>query len=321
LGNFKAMPAFLATAPGKVILFGEHAVVYGQPAIAVPVMQVQAKAIVIAEPKSPRGMVRVIAPDVGLETTLDSLPQDHPFAVVISKAAAALGVSNIPACSIQINSTIPIAGGMGSGAAVSVAILRALSASWGHPLSDTQISELVYQSEQIYHGTPSGIDNTVITYARPVYFVKDKDVEILSVKHPFTLVIGDSGIKSPTAQAVGAVRHAWQQDPQQYEQLFKAVGVITTSARKAIRSGKVEVLGSLMNENHALLQQMGISSPELDTLVEAARAAGAFGAKLSGAGRGGSMIALVREGLSNTVTTALISAGAVGTIVTEVGKT
>jgi mevalonate kinase len=315
------MPSFLATAPGKVILFGEHAVVYGQPAIAVPVMQVQAKAIVVSEPKSPRGLVKIVAPDVDLETTLDSLPQEHPFAVVISKAAAALKVSNIPACSIHISSTIPIAGGMGSGAAVSVAILRALSASWGHPLSDGQISELVYQSEQIYHGTPSGIDNTVISYARPVYFIKGKKAEILSVKRPFTLVIGDSGIRSPTSQVVAAVCQAMEEDTQQFERLFEAVGAIAASARKAIRSGKVEGLGALMNENHTLLQRMGVSSPELDTLVEAARTAGGLGAKLSGAGRGGSMVALVPEGASNAMSTALLNAGAVGTIVTEVGKT
>ncbi len=315
------MPAFSATAPGKVILFGEHAVVYGQPAIAVPVMQVQAKAVVVAEPKSPGGLVRIIAPDIGLETTLDSLPQDHPFAVVISNAAATLNISHIPACSIKINSTIPIAGGMGSGAAVSVAILRALSASWGHPLNDHQISNLVYQAEQIYHGTPSGIDNTVISYARPIYFVKGKEPEILPVGCSFLLVIGDSGIKSPTSLVVGAVRQAWEHEPRQFERLFKVAGAITVSARKAIRSGKVESLGPLMNENHAILRQMEVSSPELDALVDAARSAGALGAKLSGAGRGGNMIALVPDGAATAVTIALLNAGAVRTIITEVGKT
>ena len=314
------MPAFSATAPGKVILFGEHSVVYGHPAIAVPVMQVYARAIVVAEPKSPSGLVRISAPDVGLETTLDSLPGDHPLAVVISKAAAAIHVSNIPACSLQVNSTIPIASGMGSGAAVSVATLRALSAFWSHPFNEAQISKLVYQAEQIYHGIPSGIDNTVITYAKPVYFVKGKRVEILSAKRPFTLVIGDSGVKSPTSVAVGAVREAWENDPQKFEQLFEAAGAIAVSARKAIRSGKVEALGPLMNENHTLLSQMGVSSAELDTLVEAARAAGAIGAKLSGAGRGGSMIALVQEEVSDAVSTALSKAGAVRTIVTEISK-
>lgn len=314
------MPAYSASAPGKVILFGEHAVVYGRPAIAVPVSQVRAKAIVIAEPRSPRGLVRIIAPDIGLETTLADLPNDHPLAVVIQKAAAAMKLDHIPACSIQITSSIPIAGGMGSGAAVSVATLRALSALLGHPLTDPQISDLVFEAEMIYHGTPSGIDNTVITYARPVYFIKGKPIEILSVKRPFTLVIADTGVKSLTTAAVGEVHQAWESHRDEFDQLFNAAGVIAASARKFIETGKVESLGPLMNENHDLLQQMGVSSPELDALVEAARSAGALGSKLSGAGRGGSMIALVTPEVSNTVTTALLNAGAVGTIVTEIGK-
>ncbi len=314
------MPAFSASAPGKVILFGEHAVVYGRPAIAAPVSQVRAKAIVIAEPKSPSGMVRLIAPDIGLETTLAFLPEDHPLAVVIHKAVIAMKINHIPACSIHITSTIPIAGGMGSGAAVSAAVLRALSASVGHPLSDRQISDLVYEAERIYHGTPSGIDNTVITFARPVYFVKGKPIEILKVKRPFTLVIADTGVRSPTTVAVTDVRMAWEANTEQFEQLFDAAGAIALSACKAIESGKVEALGPLMNENQALLRQMGVSSTELESLVKAALSAGAMGAKLSGAGRGGSMIALVVPEGSNQVTKALLGAGAVGTIVTEVGK-
>jgi len=239
---------------------------------------------------------------------------------VIQKAAAAIKLDHIPSCSIHITSTIPIAGGMGSGAAVSVAILRALSASVGHPLSDQQISDLVYEAEMIYHGTPSGIDNTVITYARPVYFVKGKPIELLEVKQPFTLIIADTGVRSPTAVAVGDVRQAWQNDPRFFEQLFDTSEAIAHAARKAIKSGKVDVLGPLMNENQAVLRQMGVSSPELDTLVEAALLAGAPGAKLSGAGRGGSMIALVAPEGSNELTRALLKAGAVGTIVTDIGK-
>ncbi len=314
------MPAFSASAPGKVILFGEHAVVYGHPAVAVPVTQVRAKAIVSAEPNSPPGQVRLMAPEVGLDSTLDHLPETHPLAVVITKGMAVMQLSHLPACTIRITSTIPIAGGMGSGAAVSVAALRALSASVGHPLDEAQISELVYESEKIYHGTPSGIDNTVITYSQPVYYVKGRPVEILKVKRPFTLVIADTGITSSTAEVVGAVRQAWEHDRQRFEQLFDAAGSIARAGREAIEVGTVDAIGPLMDDNHALLQQMGVSSPALDRLVEAARSAGAMGAKLSGAGRGGSMIALVAPESAERVSVALREAGAAGTIVTEIGK-
>jgi mevalonate kinase len=315
------MPAFSASAPGKVILFGEHAVVYGRPAIAVPVTQVRAKAVVVAEPRSPSGVVRILAPDIGLETTLAELPANHPFTVVIHHAAVTLGIDHFPACRIQISSSIPIAGGMGSGAAVSVAILRALTASIGHPFTDKQVSDIVYEAERIYHGTPSGIDNTVITYSRPVYFIRGEPVDILSVKKPFTLVIGDTGVKSPTSVAVGDVRQAWKADQQKLEELFDAVGAIASSGRIAIRSGNIEALGPLMDENHMLLQQMGVSSPELDELVAAAKSAGALGAKLSGAGRGGSMVALVSSETSDAMSIALLNANAARIIVSVVDKT
>jgi mevalonate kinase len=312
------MPAYSASAPGKVILFGEHAVVYGQPAVAVPVVQVRAKAIVMADPTAPRGRVKIIAPNIGLEATLDSLTEDHPLAVLIHRGAQAMQVRHIPACNITITSTIPIASGMGSGAAVSVAVLRALAAWLGQQLTDEQISAVAYQAEQVYHGTPSGIDNTVITYARPVYFVRGKGTVMLAVKKPFTLVIGDTGLKSPTSAAVGDVHQAWQGQPKHFEAIFEAVGRIADAGRVAIEAGEVEALGPLMDENHGLLQQMGVSSIELDQLVAAARACGAMGAKLSGAGRGGSMLALARPDTAEAIAAGLMKAGAAGTIITEV---
>jgi mevalonate kinase len=312
------MPAYFATAPGKIILFGEHAVVYGRPAIAVPVLQVRAKATVTFDPKNAPGKVFLRAPDIGLESVLSDLPEDHPLAAVIWKAASAMNLSHIPACTIQVATNIPIAGGMGSGAAVSVAILRAFSTSLGHPLSDEQVSQLAYEVEVIHHGTPSGIDNTVITYARPVYFEKGKKIEVLKVKHPFTLVIGDTGVQSPTANVVGEVRRAWEKASEPLEAFFDAIGAISASAREAIEAGSVEHLGPLMNENHARLQDLNVSSPALDRLVETARSAGALGAKLSGAGRGGNMIALVTPENSEVVARTLTNAGAKRTIITEV---
>jgi mevalonate kinase len=312
------MPAISATAPGKVILFGEHAVVYGRPAIATPVTQVKAKVIVTANPRGDSGAVRVQAPDIGLEAMLEELEPADPLAVAIQGVASALKVKRHPACTIRITSTIPVAAGMGSGAAVSVAVIRAFSAFLGHPLPDDKVSALTYEVEKIYHGTPSGIDNTVITYARPVYFVKGKPIETLKVRRSFTLVIGDTGVSSPTAAAVGGVRKAWQAGKSQYEAYFDSVGAIAESARQAIEGGAVELLGPLMDANHGVLRKIGVSSPELDSLVTAARRAGAWGAKLSGAGQGGNMIALVPPDQAEMIAKALQKAGAARTIVAQI---
>ena len=109
------MPAISATAPGKIILFGEHAVVYGRPAIAVPVQQVRARVVVTARPRGQPGEVRVLAPDIGLDARLADLSENQPLAKVIRSVLSALGISFPPACTVRVTSTIPVAAGMGSG--------------------------------------------------------------------------------------------------------------------------------------------------------------------------------------------------------------
>jgi mevalonate kinase len=312
------MPAISATAPGKIILFGEHAVVYGRPAIAVPVQQVRARVVVTAEPRGQPGEVRVLAPDIGLDVRLADLSENQPLAKVIQSVLSALGISFSPACMVRVTSTIPVAAGMGSGAAVSVAALRAFSTFLGHPLPAEQVSDLAYEVEKLYHGTPSGIDNTVITYAIPVVFVRSQPIQLLRVERPFTVVIADTGVRSPTSVVVGDLRRLWQADPQLYESLFDAAGRIALSAQQAIENGRPETLGPLMDENHHLLGEMGVSSLELDRLVQAARSAGALGAKLSGAGRGGNMIALASPATAPSIAQALQSSGAVRTIITQI---
>jgi mevalonate kinase len=311
------MPAFSSTAPGKIILLGEHAVVYGLPALAVPVTQVQARSIVQADPLAPSGRIYLSAPDIGLEAALDSLPVDHPLSVVLRLASEELG-GRLPACKIKITSTILPASGLGSGAAVSVAVLRAVSAFAGKPFSDETVNRLAFEVEKVYHGTPSGIDNTVITYNQPVYFVRGHAPVPLQPGAEFTFVVGDTGIASPTSQAVARVRANRDQDPARFDSLFAETGRLVDSARKAIETGEHARLGIAMNRNHVLLQQFGVSTPELNRLVDAALQAGALGAKLSGAGMGGNMIALVTRGSEVDITAALLAAGAVRTLVTSI---
>jgi len=314
------MPAFSASAPGKIILFGEHAVVYGRPAIAAPVGQVKAKAIVTANPKASDGEVHIQAAAIGLDACLDDLPATQPLAAAVRGVLAHLGVKHPPACSLKVTSTIPLAAGLGSGAAVSVAVVRAFSAFLGHPLPDTIVNDLAFEVEKLHHGTPSGIDNTVVTYARPVYFVKGQPIETLQVARPFAVVIGDTGIPSPTKVSVGDVRKAWQANKAQYEAYFDSIHGIVDSARAAMESGAVELLGPLMDANHGILRKLEVSCEALDALTLVARRAGALGAKLCGGGRGGNMVALVAKESAEAVAAALTKAGAVRTIVTEIGK-
>lgn len=304
-----------ASAPGKIILFGEHAVVYGRPALAAPVLQVQACAEVL---QGTAHGIRISAPEVGLEADLNALASDHPLAAVIHNLLFSLGISPFPALDINITSTIPVASGLGSGAAVSVALTRALAEHLGHPLTDEQVNAFAFEIEKLHHGTPSGIDNTVITYARPVYFVKGSAPERLAVAQPFTLVIGDTGIPAPTKGSVADLRRLWEADRPRWEGIFDQVGALVEQARIQIESGGVGGLGGLLDRNHALLQEMTVSSPQLDRLVETARAAGALGAKMSGGGRGGNMIALVTPEQAGSVAEALHVAGARRVIVSAV---
>lgn len=310
------MPAISASAPGKIILFGEHAVVYGQPALAVPVHQVHARAFVRAQPGGDG--VKVLAPDIALNSSLANLPFDDAVGRTIHLTLEALGITTPPPCNMMINSTIPLAAGMGSGAAVSVAIVRALSGFMGHPLPDETVNQIAFEVEKLHHGTPSGIDNTVVTYAKPVYFIKGQVPKIIQIRAPFTLVIADTGIATPTSQTVGDVRKSYEAEPDLFQSYFETCGMIAKNAARSIQQARVSSLGPLMNDNHELLVKMGVSCPELERLVNAARQAGALGSKLSGGGRGGNMIALVDPGRAAAVESALQNAGAVHTIISTV---
>jgi mevalonate kinase len=303
------------SAPGKIILCGEHAVVFGRPALAVPVTQIHADVEVL---DSLRAGIWIHAPDVNLHAELNTLPSDHPIASVIHNFFFLARVSPFPDLEIRISSTVPVASGLGSSAAVSVALVRALSSHLERQMTDREVSAFVYEIEKLHHGTPSGIDNTVISYSMPVYFVMGQTVEPFKVGRPFTIVIGDTGISAPTKESVADVQRLWMSDKAHWEAVFDDIAEISFTARRVIQQGWVDMLGELMNENHALLQGMTVSSPELDRLVEAARSAGAFGAKMSGGGRGGNMIAVVEPGKAETVARSLKEAGAGNTIITQV---
>lgn len=313
------MPAFSASSPGKVILFGEHAVVYGQPAIAVPVFAAQVKSIVSAQVQGKPGEIWIEAPDISLSTSIDQLESDHPLKAALQAAIGDKDLNQVPSCTIQITSEMPPSSGLGSSAAVSTSLIRAFSAFLGNRIDNDQVSDLAYEVEKIHHGTPSGIDNTVISHQRPVYFQKGNPFEFLDIGEDFSILIAYSGTPGNTREAVEGVRERWQKDPDTYNQLFSRMGEIAQDAKRIIETGSSDHLGPLMIENQDLLRKIGVSTLELDRLTSAAVEAGALGAKLSGGGLGGHIIALVRSD-ADQIGRELAKLGAGSTIVTPVNN-
>jgi mevalonate kinase len=308
------------SAPAKVILLGEHAVVHGQPAIAVPISGLRATATIDHSSSTGSGLHIVAADmDEALPIDIESVAFDNALAFTARLVLETLGVPP-PDTTIIIRSDIPIASGLGSGAAVSTVLGRALSVVTGVPLEPDALNNLVYEIEKIHHGQPSGIDNTVIVYEQPVYFVRGQSIETITIGQPFTLLIGDTGRGALTRVAVEDVRKLLNAQPETIGAIIEAVGALVVEARAAIERGDMLTLGRLMTSNHYLLQQLTVSSPELDQLVAAALAAGALGAKLSGGGRGGNMIALAQPDHAEAVGAALLNAGAVRVFSTVVGQ-
>jgi mevalonate kinase len=300
------------SAPAKIILFGEHAVVHGQPAIAVPVPSLRAHAGAVPNPESvtPGLRIRAVDLDEVLPVDLESEMVDSALIMTARLVLKSLQAAP-PNVTIAVESGIPMASGLGSGAAVSTALARALIGAVGIDVQPERLNQIVYEVEKLYHGTPSGIDNTVVVYEKPVYFVREQPIELLNIAAPLTILIGDTGLSAPTRVAIGDVRRLVEADPDVMLPVLDAVGAISRQARAAIERGDVAALGPLMVDNHRLLQQMTVSSLELDRLVDTAMNAGALGAKLSGGGRGGNMIALVDPARSESVKQALLEAGAV----------
>lgn len=303
-----------ANAPGKIILFGEHAVVYGRPALAVPIHAVQASATVTDIAAAD---VRIRALDLQRTFTLAQVVPNDPLALIARLTLERLGVPK-QGLEVAVTSTIPIAGGLGSGAAVSVAVARALARHVGVELTAAEISALAYEVDRVHHSTPSGIDNTVIAHDKAIFFRKGQGWEALNIARPFLIAIADTGIASPTRVTVGDVRAAWEKDRAAMEKHFDAIQDIVGGAREAIEGGEPERLGELMDKNQRELVAIGVSAESNERLIAAAKAAGAAGAKLSGGGRGGNIIALIDALTRERVTTALQAAGAIRVIVAEI---
>jgi len=288
----------MACGHGKIILFGEHAVVYGSRAIAAPVpLAVHARVV------DHDDGVWLIMPRWGVEKRLRQDPKkrssiEETGALILDKLG--LGERSMR---IEVYSQIPRAMGLGGSSAVAVAIIRALDEHYELGLPDDEINRLAFRAEQVFHGTPSGIDNTVATYGHPILYRAGSppEIEELHFPKPLNFVIGITGNESLTAKTVARVRIAREKNPVVINKLFKAIDVLTGQALVAIRRYDMERLGDLMNVCHGLLNSLQVSSWELEELIQIARENGALGAKLTGGGGGGSMIALCPENAEQVI--------------------
>jgi len=273
---------------------------------------------VVGSPDRPG--VTIHAQDIGQVIDVANAPQNEPLSATVRHTLARIGVGlGDVQLQVTLRSSIPVASGLGSGAAVATALVRALCTHLGYAMDAATMSAIVYETEKLLHGTPSGIDNTTIVFEQPVYFCQGQPVRTLQVGRPFWLAIADTGVPSLTKAAVADVGAALRREPERYGRLFDEIGRLSDLGRRAIEQGRTEALGSLMDENQNLLRQLDVSSPELETLIAAAHRGGAQGAKLCGGGRGGIMIALVQAADSDRVESACLAAGAKRAFVTKVG--
>lgn len=315
------MPATSASASAKSILFGEHAVVFGRPAIAIPLPDLRTKVFITANPLGKPGIQLLDAPDIKVKCLSDELKGDHPFRIAIQSVVDYYHLDHFPACEIKISSNIPIAAGLGSSASTAVALIRGLIHFIGQTVENSIINQLAFIVEKSTHGNPSGIDNTVIAFEKPVFFVKESSPEFLQISNPFHFVIADTGITSLTKEVVLQVREKWEKKTNEFERIFNQIGEISHNAKEALKSGNHTIIGDLMNKNHALLQSIGVSCDALDHLVNTATKSGAIGAKLCGSGQGGNMIALIKDSSQRErIEEALLAAGAVRIFHTQLKK-
>jgi len=290
---------------GKVVILGEHAVVYGRHAIAAPV-PMTIKALVEDCDEG----IHLLIPRWGVEFQLAENPSErHSFERPAGAMLDELGLSG-RAMRIEVFPDVPRSMGLGGSAAMAVAIVRALDQHYRLGLADEEVNRLAFEAEKLAHGNPSGIDNTLACYGKPLVFRSGSPplVEPLNIKTPIPMVVGMTGYEGLTAKTVGRVNAAWQQDRKLYERIFDQIDALVLRGVQAIQDEDLATLGELMNVCHGMLNALQVSTPELEQLVDIAREHGALGAKLTGGGGGGSIIALC-DGNSDAVVNAIRAAG------------
>lgn len=292
-------------ANGKVILFGEHAVVYGVEALAagLPAM-VRARALSRNELGSSSNLSiksKVSIPAWGLEIDAFELGSSNVLQQMCERIRQALK-KEIKPFYLEIDAKVPPASGLGASASVAVAMTKALAAHAGITLNADQVNQIAYGCEQLAHGTPSGLDNTLATYGGVQRFQRvDGGVRfsVVDVPDPIELLIVLSGKKGYTAETVARVRAAREAALSKYDQLFSQIAEISSDGLNALRSCDLDKLGRLLTANQQCLREVGVSCVEIEQVIELAVSTGVRGAKLTGSGDGGAVIILPKQNISD----------------------
>jgi mevalonate kinase len=299
---------------GKVILFGEQFVVYGIPAIASALdLKVEAK---IADASG-----GIYADDLLSGRKVTYKKDSAPILDLMPTFLSQFNLTGEEHFYLKLKSTVPRCGGLGSSAALVVAAARAFDEYLKTNLGDERINQIAYEAEKYFHKTPSGVDNTVAAYGGLLWFQRNLAggpnlMENLALSQPVEIVLGNSGVSRDTGDIVAGVRERREKDPAKYAATFSKAESLVHEAKAALLEGNLNEVGLLMNDNHRLLQEIEVSSPELDLLCKTALENGALGAKLTGAGGGGFMVALTPgKKLQNKVAGAIEKTGyeAIGT--------
>lgn len=290
-----------------MILFGEHAVVHGAPALALPIEALGVTAIARYRP----GPLRVVT-DV-YSGPLTGAPEllEAPVAVV----HAAIAAFGLPTSGIELTVTaeVPHARGLGSSAAVAGAVVRALADLAEVELDQRGYLDLVAVGERVAHGAPSGLDAEATAAAEPIIFEAGV-ARVLPSRTEAVLVVADSGVAGRTRHAVASVASYLEHHPVRGAALMAGLGALAQQGALDLAAGRREQLGARMSQAQGMLRELGVSSLRLDGIVDAAMAGGALGAKLTGGGQGGCVIALTTDDASaQRVAAAMRLAGAVAT--------
>jgi len=287
----------VASAPGKVILYGEHFVVKGSRSL---VASISLRARVRTRESTGR-IVRVRSPQVGIDSWIDlgSLeagdPRLAPLARIL-EVLSGMGYSLVPHDAV-VESEIPVGAGLGSSASTAVAYALAYTGMLGDPLSRDDLIRVSYEAEKVTHGRPSGVDNTIAVVGGGLVYRRGEGFRHVDLRlpHGTTLLVVDTGVGRSTRDVVQHVLSVAESTWEASRHIYEAADRIVGLALDAFERGDAVLLGRLMNLNQGLLNAVGASSRIIEDIVFEARGAGALGAKLTGAGWGGAVIVLVRE--------------------------